>query len=61
MRDGDFIFDFVCLLYYKYHKINLNCIDSYIDSPERIKSKKAVINSDNKNANKFFQCDVTIT
>ena len=61
MRDGDFIFDFVCLLYYNYHKINLNCVGSYIDSPERIKSKKAVINSDNKNANKFFQCAVTVT
>ena len=31
---SDFIFDFVNLLYYKCHKINLDCSGSYRDSPD---------------------------
>ena len=51
MKGSEFIFDFVDLLYYKLHKINLNRGKSYIDSPEWLKNKKATINlknSDNK-------------
>ena len=33
MKGSDFIFDSVQLMYYKYHKGNLKCGDSYIDSP----------------------------
>ena len=33
MKGSDFIFDSVQLMYYKYHKVNLKCGDSYIDSP----------------------------
>ena len=40
MRGSDFIFDFVDLLYYKCHNINLNRGRSYIDSPNWIKNKK---------------------
>ena len=36
-----FAFDYVQLLYYKCHKINLNCGGSYIDSPDWIKNKKS--------------------
>ena len=32
MRDSEFAFDYVYLLYYKSQKINLNCVGSYIDS-----------------------------
>ena len=34
VRGKDFIFDYILLLYYKCHKINLNCGGSYIDSPD---------------------------
>ena len=48
MKDSKFAFDYVHLLYYKYHKINLNRGGSYIDSPDWIKNKKATKNSVNK-------------
>ena len=51
MKGSDFIFDCVNLLYYKCHKINLNCGGSYIDSPHQIKTtttKKNPINDDDK-------------
>ena len=44
--------DYVNLLYYKYHKVNLNGGGSYIDSPDWIKNKKATINAINKKDNK---------
>ena len=40
MKGGEFVFDFVHLLYYKSHKINLNCGGSYIDSHDSIKNEK---------------------
>ena len=43
MRDSDFIFDCVYLLYYKCHKINFKSVGSYIDSTDSIKNKKAKI------------------
>ena len=39
-KGSEFVFDFVHLLYYKCHKINLSCGGSYIDSPDWIKNKK---------------------
>ena len=53
MKGSDFVFDYVLLLYYKYHKINPNCDGSYIDSPDWIK-KDATINPKNKKDNKSF-------
>ena len=41
MRESDFIFDSVQLLYYKCHKINFKPGGSYIDSRDWIKKKKA--------------------
>ena len=46
-RGSDFIFDSVQLLYYECHKINFKRGGSYIDSPDRIKKKKATINPKN--------------
>ena len=40
MTDSEFVFDYVHLLYYKCHKINLNHCGSYINSPDWIKKKK---------------------
>ena len=59
MRGSEFIFDSVDLLYYKFYKISLNRGGSYIDSPERLKNKKATINSKN-NDDKYFQYAVNI-
>ena len=39
MEGSEFVFDYVQLLHYKCHKINLNCGRSYIDSPKSIKTK----------------------
>ena len=34
MRSSELVFDYVQLLYYEYHEINLNCGGSDIDSPD---------------------------
>ena len=44
MKGGDFVFDYVYLLSYKYYKIKPNCGGSYIDSPDWIKDKNETIN-----------------
>ena len=61
MKGSEFVFDYVQLLYYKCHKINLNRGGSYIDSPDSIKKKKAAINPSNKKDNKCFQYAATVT
>ena len=40
MKSSRFVFSYVHLLYYKYHKINLNFCGLYIDYPDWIKNKK---------------------
>ena len=52
MKGTEFVFDYVHLLYYKCHEINL--VD-YIDSPNLIKTKKVTKNVINKKDNKCFQ------
>ena len=59
MKDSEFVFDCIHLLYQKYHKTNSNQSGSYIDSPNWIKNK-APINPINKNDIKCFQYDVTV-
>ena len=41
MIGSEFVIDYVQLLYYKYHKINLNCGGSHIYSPDWIKTQKS--------------------
>ena len=41
IRDSDCIFDYVNLLHYKCHKINLKRVQTYIDSPKWTRNKKA--------------------
>ena len=48
-------------MYYKCHKINLNCGGSYIDFLDWIKSKKGTINPINRKDKKCFQYAVTFT
>ena len=55
MKCSEFVFDYVQLLYYKCHKINLSCDGSYIYSPHWIKNKKATINPINKKDNKYLK------
>ena len=60
MKGKEFVFDYVHLLDYKCHKINLNHGGSYIKSPDWIKNKKTTINSVNKKDNKCFQYAVAV-
>ena len=57
---GEFIFDYVLLMYYKYHKTNLNCGGSYVDSPDQLKKKKATTDPINKKDDKCFVYAVTV-
>ena len=34
MKSSDVVFDYVHLVYYKCHKVNLYCGGSYLDSPD---------------------------
>ena len=60
MKESEFVFDYVHLLCYKFHKINPNCGGSYTDSPNWIKIKNVTINFINKKDNKCFQYAVTV-
>ena len=60
MKGSDFVFDCFQFLYCKCHKISLNQVGSYIDTPDWIKHKKAPINPINKKDNKCFQYAVTV-
>ena len=60
MKGSEFVFDYVHLLYHKYHKIKSESWRAIIDSPHWIKNKKAAINHINKTDNKCFQCTVTV-
>ena len=61
MRGSDFVFDYVALLNYIFHKIDMKRSGSYIEAPKWIKNKKATINTQNKDDDKCFQYAVTIT
>ena len=58
MKEREYIFDSIDLLYYKLHKISLNRGGSYIDSPKRLKDKKSSINP-KKHNDKYFQYSIT--
>ena len=53
MKGSHFIFDSVDALYYNLNKISLNRGESYIDSPEWLKNKKATINKKKMMASAF--------
>ena len=60
IRGSEFAFHYFQLLYYKCHRKNFNHVGSYIDSPDWIKTKKAIINRINKKDNKCFHYAVTV-
>ena len=57
MKDSEFVFDYVQLLYHKCHKINSVCGGSYIDFPDWI---KAAMNPINKKYSNCSQYAVTV-
>ena len=59
VKGSNFIFDCVHLLYYKCHKINVNCSGSNTNSPGWIKNKKAGTNPVNDD-DKCFQYTATV-
>ena len=60
MKGSKSIYDYVHLLYYKYHKINLTRSGSCIDSLDWIKYKQVTINPIIKKDNKCFHYTVTV-
>ena len=60
IKGNEFVFNYVQLLYYKCHEIYQNQGESYINSFDWIKNKKAAINPINKKDNKCFQYAVTV-
>ena len=59
MKESDFIFDSIQMLYYKCHKINFKHGGSYRESPDSTGNKKATINLENKD-NRCFQYATTV-
>ena len=57
IKGSGFVFNSVDLLCGKLNKISLNRGESYIDSPEWLKNKKATINPKN-NDDKCFNCSI---
>ena len=61
MRGGSsFTFASVELMDYKIHETSLKRGGSYIESPEWLKNKGAIINPKNKKDDKFFQYALTL-
>ena len=60
MKGSESVFNYVHLLYQKYHKINPNRGGSYIDSTDWMKNKKATKNLINKKIKKCFQHALTV-
>ena len=48
MKDSEILFNYVRLLYHKFHKINPNRGGLYIDFPDWTKIKKVIVNPINK-------------
>ena len=58
MKSSDIEFDYIHLLFYRYHKINPSSGGSYIDPPDK---KQKNNNPINKKGNKYSQYAVTTT
>ena len=54
MKGSEFVFNYVHLLCYKCHKINLNRGGTHIGSPEWIQNNKATINPSIKKITNVF-------
>ena len=54
MRGSEFVFYYIQLLYDKCHKINLNCVGSYMDSLDWIKNNTTINPINKKNITNVF-------
>ena len=61
MKGNDFVFDYVNGLSYSCHKLSFSCSGLYIDSPNWIDNKKAIINPRIENDVKCFQYATVVT
>ena len=59
MKGSQFVFESADLFYRNLHKISFNRGESYIDSPEWLKNKRAAINPKNKD-NECFKYAIAI-
>ena len=59
MRGSEFVFDYVESLNYIFHKIDMKRSESYTETPDWIKKKKAIINV-KKDDEKCFEYSVTV-
>ena len=60
MTGSKFVYDSVDVLYYNLNKVSLSRGGSHIDSPKRVKNKRATINPQNKKDDRCFQYSVTV-
>ena len=60
MRESEFVYDSVNVLYYNLNNVSLSIGGSYIGSPKWLKNKKATINPQNKKDDRCFQYAVTV-
>ena len=54
MKSSELVLDYIQLLYYKCHKINMNSGGSYIDSSDWIKNEKATESPINEKDNNII-------
>ena len=54
-RGSELIHESLALLYYYFQKIDMRIVGSYIEPSDLLKKKKATINPNNKNDDKFIQ------
>ena len=59
LNGSNFVFEIVDSLSYTFHKISLKRWKSYINSPEWVINKRAILNPKNKD-NKFFEYSITV-
>ena len=55
-----FFFESVDLFYYSLHKTKLRKGKSYVESPEQLRNRRAIINPQNKDDNNCFQYAITV-
>ena len=60
IKGNEFAINYIYLLRYKCHKININRAGSYTDATDWIKNKKVTINSFSNKEFKSFQYAVTV-
>ena len=59
-RGSKFIFENVDLLYYYFHRIDMRRGESYIETPEWLKNKKATTNPKNIDDDNCFQYSIPV-